>query len=86
MIFASLIQYVCAFSNCLPYIRPNVWCWGDVGELDATAAHKDLTVQLGRQNSGRHLQNKRTDFMTELGLVLWNLQEVCLTLTWASQK
>lgn len=42
--------------------RPNVWWWGDVGELDTTVAHKDLTVQLGRQTSGRHLQNKRTVF------------------------
>ena len=39
------IIHVCAFSNRLLLARPNVWCWGDVHELDLTIAHKDLTVR-----------------------------------------
>lgn len=45
-LLASLI-HVCAFafSNYLLLTRPNVWCWGDVDELDSTVSHKDLTVR-----------------------------------------
>lgn len=45
-ILASFI-YICAFalSNCLLLIRHNVWCWGDVDELDSTLSHKALIVR-----------------------------------------
>lgn len=42
--FVSL-THVCAFSSCLLLARPNVWCWGDINELDLTVAHEDLTVR-----------------------------------------
>lgn len=44
IIVASLMR-VCAFSNYPLLTRSNVWCRGDVNELDSTVVHKDLTVR-----------------------------------------
>lgn len=38
------------------HLSGRVWGRGGIGEFNSTVAHKDLTVPLGRQISGRHLQ------------------------------